>query len=123
MTGKRGIFVSNTEFQYPKPSQPGFADPCFDWLTIDELHVTHDQTLQESLICYNPREQVVIVVFLLSKSGNSMALWRRKVPLTDELKKLYSKEIEDVMKVLDGQPRDKAHVDVYVPRFLPAFEP
>lgn len=88
--------------------------PAFDWVTIKNLQPTWDKTLQESVICYNPRIQVVVIVFLLSKSGKSMAVWRRKLPLPESLRRASQKNIEAIMAKLDAVPRDKAYVDVYV---------
>ncbi len=112
--GRRGALITNTEFQNEIPAKPGHAQPTFDWVTIEDLQPTMDQRLQESVICYNPRVQVVVLTFLLSKSGNSMAVWRTKLSIPESIQKGRKKEIDEVMAFLDAKPRDKAHVDVYV---------
>ena len=73
-----------------------------------------DKVLQESVICYNPRTQVVVLTFLLSKSGYSMAVWRTKLPIPMSIQKDRKKDLDAVMAILDAKPRDKAHVDVCV---------
>ena len=35
---------------------------------------------------YDPAYQVIVFVFLLSPSGNSMAVWRRKLDVPDALR-------------------------------------
>jgi hypothetical protein len=51
--------------------------------------------------------QVVVFVFLVSKSGNSMAVWRRKLPIPEQLRVAH---YEDIMRILESLPKDKAVV-------------
>jgi hypothetical protein len=59
------------------------------------------------VICYKPALQVVVFVFLVSKSGNSMAVWRRKLPIPEQLRVAH---YEDIMRILESLPKDKAVV-------------
>jgi hypothetical protein len=67
--------VANADF---RPSQSP-SEPAFDWITYSDAEKTKDRTLQESIAFYEPAMEVLVFVFLLSKSGNSMAMWRRKL--------------------------------------------
>lgn len=67
-------------------TQSGLIQPAFDWLTHEEIVSTNDRILQESVVCYKPAFQVIVFVFLLSKTGRSMAIWRRKLPVPDTLR-------------------------------------
>ena len=79
---------------YVPPQSP--HEPAFDWVTIDQLGDTLDKILQESVALYDPAKQVVVFIFLLSKSGNSMAIWRRKIPVPEILQKAYKDHIAEV---------------------------
>lgn len=52
-----------------------------------------DRTLQESVAFYDPAVQVVVFVFLLSESGNSMAIWRRKINVPNNIRLMLQAEI------------------------------
>ena len=73
---------------YDSPTGGG---PGIDWLPYDDVVETRDRLLQESVGFYDPSTQVIVFVFLPSKTGNSLAMWRRKVVLPDSvrLKNLY----------------------------------
>ena len=93
-THKRGALFVNAD--YAPPQSP--HEPAFDWVTIDQLGDTLDKILQESVALYDPAKQVIVFIFLLSKSGNSMAIWRRKIPVPEILQTAYEDAIAD-MKV------------------------
>jgi len=74
---QRGALIANAYYR-----DPGALDePCFDWITFDDVVDTHDKILQESMAFYSPESQVLVFVFLLSHTGNSMAMWRRKLDI------------------------------------------
>jgi hypothetical protein len=72
-------------------------EPAFDWLPLDHLKDTLDKILQESVAFYNPATQVIVFVFLLSKTGNSMAIWRRKIPVAEEFQAMYAGAINEAI--------------------------
>jgi len=72
----------------------GESTPAFDWMTFDQLQATRDQTIQESVAYYDPAIHVIVFVFLLSPSGNSMAMWRRKLNVPNNLRLRYTQEIQ-----------------------------
>lgn len=79
---------------YAPPQSP--HEPAFDWVTIDQLGDTLDKILQESVALYDPAKQVIVFIFLLSKSGNSMAIWRRKIPVPEILQTGYKDAIAEM---------------------------
>jgi hypothetical protein len=95
----------NAAFRLPdNPSQP-----VFDWLTFDELELTKDKVFQESVALYDPSTQVIVFVFLPSKSGNSTAVWRRKINVPNNVRLAYQQEIS---VALEGLRKDYiVHVD------------
>jgi len=103
-TRERGAFFVNADYRhYQSPDEP-----AFDWLSIDQLKDTMDKILQESVALYNPATQAIVFVFLLSKTGNSMAIWRRRIPVAEQFQKTYQKVIDETMSNL------KADYPVYV---------
>ena len=105
MTRKRGALFVNAD--YAPPQSP--HEPAFDWVTIDRLKDTFDKILQESVALYDPAEQVIVFIFLLSKSGNSMAVWRRKIPVPEILQTTYKNDIARVKAEL--QPNYPVYVE------------
>jgi hypothetical protein len=95
---ERGALFVNVD--YRAPSTPYL--PAFDFLTYKDMQDTFDRTLQESLAFYDPLSQVLVFVFLLSKSRNSMAIWRRKIAVTNDLKMSFRPLI---MPILDSLTR------------------
>lgn len=90
-THERGALFVNAD--YAPQSSP--HEPAFDWVTIDRLGDTLDKILQESVALYDPAKQVIVFIFLSSKSGNSMAIWRRKVPVPGILQTAYKDAIAE----------------------------
>ena len=80
---------------------PGTAQPAFDWVTMSQLRATLDLILQESVALYDPAAQVIIFVFLLSPSGNSMAVWRRKLAIPEALRFAHEQEIDETKASLE----------------------
>jgi hypothetical protein len=96
-THQRGALFVNADYMPPQSSQ----EPAFDWVTIDQLEDTLDKILQESVALYDPAKQVVVFIFLLSKSGNSMAIWRRKIPVPEILQAAYKGHIAETKAGLE----------------------
>ncbi|KAF8592359.1 hypothetical protein K439DRAFT_1324126 [Ramaria rubella] len=93
---KRGALMANADFRPWKSPN----DPAFDWLTFDDVVDTHDKTLQESMAFYEPESQVLVFVFLLSPSGNSLAMWRRKLPVPNAVRSQHRAEITKLTSAL-----------------------
>ena len=96
-THQRGALFVNAD--YAPPESP--HEPAFDWLTIDQLGDTLDKILQESVALYDPAKLVIVFIFLLSKSGNSMAIWRRKIPIPEILQTGHKAAIAEVKAELE----------------------
>lgn len=94
---------------YRPPHSP---EPAFDWVTYPELQKSKDRTLQESVAFYDPSVKVVVFVFLPSKSGNSLAIWRRKIEVPSGVRLAYQAQIT---QAIAGLSKDYVvHVDEYV---------
>ena len=68
---------------------------------MSRLQDTLDRVLQESVALYDPAVQVIVFVFLLSKTGNSMAVWRKKLTVPEALRMAHEQEIEATKEDLD----------------------
>lgn len=115
-THQRGALFVNAD--YVPPQSP--HEPAFDWVTLDELKGSLDKILQESVALYDPAKQVIVFIFLLSKSGNSMAIWRRKVPVPEILQSAYKDPIADIKDGL--QPNHPVYVEE-LPQRTPKEQP
>lgn len=100
--------------EYRSPKHPN--EPAFDWLTFDDLQPTMDQTLQGSVAQYNPYAQVIVFVLLPSQTGNSIAIWRRKIAVPNNMRLAYSGKIKQALAAL--RKDYILHVDEYVSFFL-----
>ena len=99
--GDRGALIVNTEFRAPQSPQ----EPAFDWISYDDAVETRDRILQESIAFYEPLNQVLVFVFLLSKTKNSMAIWRRKLQIPEQLQVTYALQIAQVKATLPKEYR------------------
>ena len=107
---------ANADYRVPNASGTA-SQPAFDWIPLSVLQNTLDSTLQSSVTLYDPAFQVVVFVFLLSPSGNSMALWRRKLNVPDTLREAHAPDILAVQAEL------KRNYPVYVDEYvLQTFE-
>lgn len=97
---------------YRSPSNPN--EPAFDWLIFDKLQKTNDKILQESVINYEPEKQTIIFVFLPSPTGNSVAIWRRKINVPNNIRLMLQAQVSHAMA---GLRRDKDYL-VYVDEFV-----
>jgi len=105
---ERGALIVNAGFRLPElPNQP-----VFDWLTFDQLQATMDKTMQESVVFYDPATQVIVFVLLPSKSGNSVAMWRRKIQVPNDTRLLYEQYMTQAIAGL----RKELDYTVYVDR-------
>jgi hypothetical protein len=71
-----------------------------------------DQVLQESVAHYDPYVHVIVFVFLPSQSGNSMAIWRRKIAVPNNIRLAYQGQIRQALAAL--RKNYVLHVDEYV---------
>ncbi|KAG1815315.1 hypothetical protein EV424DRAFT_1113421 [Suillus variegatus] len=95
-TRERGALIVNADYRPSKSPN----EPAFDWLTYPELQKTMDRTLQESVAFYDPSALVVVFVFLPSKSGNSLAIWRRKIAVPSSVRLAYQAQITQALNSL-----------------------
>jgi hypothetical protein len=77
-----------------------------------------DRTLQESAAFYDPAKQVIVFVVLPSRSGNSVAIWRRKISITYNLRLTYQREINIALAALRKEKDYVVHVDECVLHIL-----
>ncbi|KAJ1299279.1 hypothetical protein OPQ81_005345 [Rhizoctonia solani] len=76
-TKMKGAIICNVD--YRSPGHPD--DLAFDWITYKDAQKTLDPTLQKSVIRTDPASAVLVVIFLLSPSLNSLAIWRKSVAI------------------------------------------
>ncbi|KAI0306917.1 hypothetical protein B0F90DRAFT_1665278 [Multifurca ochricompacta] len=88
-TRERGALFINASYD-----APAGIGPALDWLTYEDVVETRDRLLQESVGFYDPAMQVIVFVLLPSKSGNSLAMWRRKVAVPNSVRLAHFREIE-----------------------------
>lgn len=92
MTREPGCFFVNAAYRLPDRPHT----PAFDWLRYQEVQETYDRTIQRSLMYYDPADFVIVFVFLVSRTGNSMACWRRRIPIPPQTKAPYRSEIAKI---------------------------
>ncbi|KAL9712513.1 hypothetical protein Ac2012v2_003751 [Leucoagaricus gongylophorus] len=104
---ERGALIVNAGFRLPElPNQP-----VFDWLTFDQLQATMDKIMQESVVFYDPATQVIVFVLLPSKSGNSVAMWRRKIQVPNDARHIYQQYIAQAIAGLKKELDYTVYVD------------
>ncbi|KAH9899851.1 hypothetical protein C8Q73DRAFT_681273 [Cubamyces lactineus] len=103
-TQEKGALFFNADYRVPAPTPGAPPQPAYDYITLDKLQRTLDATLQESVSLYDPAFQVIVFVFLLSPSGNSMALWRRKLNVPDSVRDAHHDDILAVKAELKDYP-------------------
>ena len=96
---------------YNPPDRP--KDFAVDYLTFDDLQKSLDKTLQSSVISYDPTLQVIVFVFLPSKSGNSVAIWRRKLVVPNNARLRFQLELDIALSGLKEPQEYKVFVDEY----------
>ncbi|KAG5646453.1 hypothetical protein DXG03_003503 [Asterophora parasitica] len=108
---ERGALFVNVTFRLENyPNQP-----VFDWLTFDDLQKSTDRILQESVLTCNPSETVVIFVYLPSPTGNSVAMWRRKVKVPNNTRLRFQEHITAAKNGLRKDENYVVHVDEIFP--------
>ncbi|KAG6378523.1 hypothetical protein JVT61DRAFT_12784 [Boletus reticuloceps] len=95
-TRERGALIVNAAYR-PVHSP---SEPAFDWVTWNQIQRTMDRILQESVGYYNPAMHVIVFVLLPSPSGNSVAIWRRKLPIPNNIRLAYQAQITQAMAAL-----------------------
>lgn len=71
-----------------------------------------DRILQESVGYYNPAMHIIVFVLLPSPSGNSVAIWRRKLRIPNNIRLAYQAQITQAMASL--RKEYPVFVDEYV---------
>lgn len=69
--------------------------------------------MQESVAFYDPSSQVIVFVFLPSKSGNSVAMWRRKINVPNNMRLMLKGEVSLALAALRREEDYVVHVDEY----------
>ncbi|EIW76090.1 hypothetical protein CONPUDRAFT_110744 [Coniophora puteana RWD-64-598 SS2] len=109
-TRERGALLVNADYSPPK--RP--TEPAVDWIDYKQLQTTMDLILQESTAYYDPSTQTVVFVFLPSKTGNSVAIWRRKLAVPQNVRLELQAQITQAVATLR---KDYAiHVDEIPPK-------
>ncbi|KAF9221934.1 hypothetical protein BS17DRAFT_784184 [Gyrodon lividus] len=98
-TRERGALIVNADY---RPSHSP-NEPAFDWITWKKIQPTMDRVLQESVGYYNPTIHIVVFVFLPSPSGNSVAIWRRKLPIPNNIRLAYQAQITQAIASLQKE--------------------
>ncbi|KAG9082207.1 hypothetical protein FRC07_014279, partial [Ceratobasidium sp. 392] len=70
--GIKGAIMTNAGYHVPEWPE----SPSYDWITFDDARRTGDKTLQESIAFSDPGLTTIVFIFLMSRSGESMAIWR-----------------------------------------------
>lgn len=95
-TRERGALIVNAAYR-PVHSP---NEPAFDWVTWNQIQRTMDRILQESVGYYNPAMHIIVFVVLPSPSGNSVAIWRRKLSIPNNIRLAYQAQITQAMASL-----------------------
>ncbi|KAF8450749.1 hypothetical protein L210DRAFT_3386196 [Boletus edulis BED1] len=95
-TRERGALIVNAAYR-PVHSP---SEPAFDWVTWNQIQRTMDRILQESVGYYNPAMHVIVFVLLPSPSGNSVAIWRRKLSIPNNIRLAYQAQITQATAAL-----------------------
>ncbi|CAE6458888.1 unnamed protein product [Rhizoctonia solani] len=103
-TKMKGAVVCNVD--YHAPDHPD--DLAFDWITYKDAQKTLDPTLQKSVVRTDPANTVLVVIFLLSPSLNSLAIWRKSVPTESRLDRVLAYKIDRVKRETADQEKDMA---------------
>ncbi|CAE6429391.1 unnamed protein product [Rhizoctonia solani] len=103
-TKMKGAVICNVD--YRQPDHPD--DLAFDWITYKDAQKTLDPTLQKSITRNDPANAVLVVIFLLSPSLNSLAIWRKSVPMNPKVDRVLAYKVERVKRETAGQEKDMA---------------
>ncbi|KAG8726291.1 hypothetical protein FRC12_023535 [Ceratobasidium sp. 428] len=76
---------------------PGYPNElAFDWITLKDAQKTLEPVLQKAIIQTDPATSVLVIVFLLSSSLNSLAIWRKCISIPPGL--LDRRQLHEVEK-------------------------
>ncbi|CAE7150217.1 unnamed protein product [Rhizoctonia solani] len=103
-TKMKGAVICNVD--YHPPGHPD--DLAFDWITYKDAQKSLDPTLQKSITRTDPANAVLLVIFLLSPSLNSLAIWRKSVPTDSRIDRVLAYKIERVKRETADQEKDMA---------------
>ncbi|KAG6841319.1 hypothetical protein C0991_012318 [Blastosporella zonata] len=110
-TKERGALFVNVTFRLE-----GFPNlPAFDWLDYDQIQTSTDRILQHSILAADPANQTLIFVYLLSRTGNSVAMWRRKLQVPKDVQHQHLEAITKVKAGLRPEKDYRIHVDELPP--------
>ncbi|KAG5729724.1 hypothetical protein E4T56_gene1065 [Termitomyces sp. T112] len=110
-TKERGALFVNVTFrlkEYPDK-------PAFDWLRYDQVQASTDRILQHSILATDPAQQTIVFVYLLSRTGNSVAMWRRKLQVPKDVRQKHLQAIKKVKAGLRPDKDYRIHVDELPP--------
>ena len=111
---ERGALVVNAD--YRPPDRP--KEYAVDYLAFEDLRKSMDKTLQVSVISYDPAITVIVFVFLPSKTGNSVAVWRRKLIVPNNTRLRFQKELDIALSGLKDPKSYLVYVDECVDHVL-----
>ncbi|KDN47589.1 hypothetical protein RSAG8_03379, partial [Rhizoctonia solani AG-8 WAC10335] len=103
-TKMKGAVVCNVDYRLPDHPD----DLAFDWITYKDAQKTLDSTLQKSIVRTDPANTVLVVIFLLSPSLNSLAIWRKSVPTGSRVDRVLAYKVERVKRETADQEKDMA---------------
>lgn len=98
-TRSRGALMVN--LGYIAESDAEF--PTADWITFEQAQKTYDYTLQESIAKYDPAVKTLVFAFLLSRTKNSLAIWRRQFPVPESTRVAFAPLLQEVKNELAGR--------------------
>jgi len=99
---EKGALIVNVD--YTSKKRP--SEPAFDWVVFSDIQKTRDRTLQQQIITNNPANTCLVFVFLVSKSGNSLGIWRRKLTVPHSLQSTHQAQI----RAVEADLRDKVYI-------------
>ncbi|KAG8986307.1 hypothetical protein FRB90_004081 [Tulasnella sp. 427] len=98
-TRSRGALMVN--LNYIAESDAEF--PTADWITFAQAQKTYDYALQESIANYDPAVKTLVFGFLLSRTKNSLAIWRRQFPVPESSREAYGPLLQEIKNELAGK--------------------
>lgn len=102
-TRMRGAVICNADY-HPEGNPDDLA---FDWITYKDAQKTLESTLQKAVARTDPATTVLVVVFLLSPSLNSLAIWRKSLQIAPgQLSYLLSLKVNRVKRETVDQEKD-----------------
>ncbi|KAG6844115.1 hypothetical protein H0H87_009721 [Tephrocybe sp. NHM501043] len=108
---ERGALFVNVTFrleEYPNL-------PAFDWLPYGQIQASTDRILQHSILASDPATQTLVFVYLPSRTGNSVAMWRRKLQVPKDVRQTHLQAITKVKSGLRPDKEYRIHVDELPP--------